>query len=315
VGLFFAAFAGLGLDSSTGSSASSDFVARVPWAVWRGVAAAAVVLFVVLLLTGARVLANSSAWGLAASRGRVWAYVATAAAGVALLLLILRLGAGAGNNPDLPVKALELRTGAVLLSGLTASIPWLAVVWLALDCCRALRHRIASLPPVTAHQGMGAVAPEAATRPGPYPEAITGLLELWRLLLLCVGAFTLGVVAAIVTSSALRGAFLAAYPERAAEFPAVNVLYYGALFAGLLTMLAAPVAVTWRAGARDIVERAHPLPVDGQPTEQWVEARHRMETLLHLDVPLLRNPLTALTVLTPLLTSALAAFLPQLGSP
>jgi hypothetical protein len=34
---------------------------------------------------------------------------------------------------------------------------------------------------------------------------------------------------------------------------------------------------------------------------------------LHLDLSILRNPLTALTVLTPLLISALAAFLPQIA--
>jgi len=43
-------------------------------------------------------------------------------------------------------------------------------------------------------------------------------------------------------------------------------------------------------------------------------ARARLEKLLHLDVPLLRNPLTALSVFTPLVTAALAAFIPQLGA-
>lgn len=42
-------------------------------------------------------------------------------------------------------------------------------------------------------------------------------------------------------------------------------------------------------------------------------AKARLEKLLHLDVPLLRNPLTALSVFVPLVTAALAAFIPQLG--
>ncbi len=36
--------------------------------------------------------------------------------------------------------------------------------------------------------------------------------------------------------------------------------------------------------------------------------------LLHLNTPILRNPLTLLSVFTPLISSTLAAFLPQLGS-
>jgi hypothetical protein len=44
-----------------------------------------------------------------------------------------------------------------------------------------------------------------------------------------------------------------------------------------------------------------------------VTAKARLEKLLHLDVPLLRNPLTALSVFVPFVTAALAAFIPQLG--
>jgi hypothetical protein len=40
----------------------------------------------------------------------------------------------------------------------------------------------------------------------------------------------------------------------------------------------------------------------------------QLEQLLHVDVPLLRNPLTALSLFAPLLTSVLAVFIPQLTS-
>ena len=48
-------------------------------------------------------------------------------------------------------------------------------------------------------------------------------------------------------------------------------------------------------------------------TKDVAESRARLESLLGLDVTLIRNPLTLLTVLTPLVTSLLAAFLPELG--
>jgi len=49
---------------------------------------------------------------------------------------------------------------------------------------------------------------------------------------------------------------------------------------------------------------------DDLPTEDWVAKRDRLEGLLNLDTPILRNPLTVISVLTPLATSLLAAFLP-----
>ena len=64
---------------------------------------------------------------------------------------------------------------------------------------------------------------------------------------------------------------------------------------------------------RCIVDHAYPLPPDGQPTEEWVASRAWLEVLLHPDVSLLRNPLIALTILSPLLTGVLAAFIPELG--
>lgn len=311
-GLFFALTYLLGVHASTGSTESRDFVSGVPWLAWRMVAAAVLLLFLGLLLAGVRLLADLETWGVVASPARRRAYLATAAAAV-VLVVVLRAAAGVNWDPDLPVNALNVRTSAVLLMGLGAAIPWLALVWLAHDSCRTLWDRVRTLPPL-APDIPGGPGSSGRVEPGPYAGVITQLLTLWQLLVTCVGAFVMGVVAAMVSPSVLRGAFLAAHPDRAGQFPAVNVIYYGALFAVLLTLLAAPLASVWRSTARATVERAHPLPPDGQPTSEWVAARGRLEDLLHLDVPLVRNPLTALTVLTPLLASVLAAFLPQLGT-
>ncbi len=49
------------------------------------------------------------------------------------------------------------------------------------------------------------------------------------------------------------------------------------------------------------------------PTDAWVADRARLSKILQLDVPILRNPLIALSIFTPLITSTLAAFIPQLG--
>jgi hypothetical protein len=47
---------------------------------------------------------------------------------------------------------------------------------------------------------------------------------------------------------------------------------------------------------------------------EWVEDRDRLERVLHLDVPFVRNPLTVVGVLAPLVVSALAAFLPEIAN-
>jgi len=62
-----------------------------------------------------------------------------------------------------------------------------------------------------------------------------------------------------------------------------------------------------------LLDHACPLPPDGKPAEEWENERRRLERLLHLDISILRNPLTVLSVFAPLLISALAAFLPQVA--
>jgi hypothetical protein len=55
------------------------------------------------------------------------------------------------------------------------------------------------------------------------------------------------------------------------------------------------------------------LSRNGIPHIFWVmEGRERMQKLLHLNEGILRSPLILLSVLTPLATSVLAVFLPEL---
>jgi hypothetical protein len=282
----------LGLSAATGSRQSGLLVTSVPWLVWKVVGAVAVVVFTVLFGFAIRILARAGDWGLTAPTGRTRGYLASAVLVVAAIAVLILIN---GSSPAIPVAGLIVRTRAVLAAGLVMSIPWLALVWLAQAECHDLERR-------TADPGQ------------PEPGAASGrLLQLWRLLVTCVTAFAIAVVAAIVNSGALRASFLQAHPHRGTDFPPANVLFYGAFFAVVLSVITVPLVAAWRSCAFAVVERTHPLPPDGQPTEDWMSARARLEKLLHLDVPLLRNPLTALSVFVPLITAALAAFIPQLG--
>jgi hypothetical protein len=97
---------------------------------------------------------------------------------------------------------------------------------------------------------------------------------------------------------------LFAHPNQKDDFPPQNVLLYGAVFAILLALITVPLVVSWRSRALRLVEVVAPAP----STE-----REALEARLQLNLPLLRNPLTALNVFAPLITSVLAAFVPQLG--
>jgi hypothetical protein len=303
--VFFGVAILLGLGADDGTKTSDVFIHDVPWNVWLLVAAGAIVIFVLLFLHAVRMVLDLERWGVRVSVVRRRGYVGIAA-GAVVIAMAVQLKAG--YSPDLPVAHLGARTRAVLWAGLVTSIPWLTLVWLAHDEARRI----------------------GSDEDDEGPEAtLTRLLKLWRLLVSCVGAFALGVVAAIATSGALRAAFISVHPDCndkypdpnsppsgvvcGETFPAANVLYYGAFFAVLLTIIAAPLVASWRERAQELVERTYPLPADGMPDDTWVADRARLSKILQLDVPILRNPLIALSIFTPLITSTLAAFIPQLG--
>jgi hypothetical protein len=294
--------------------------------VWKVVGGLAFVAFVALFLVAVQILRNGPDWGLTGSPGRRRNYLIAAAFVVALIAVLIMIGGGA---PDIPVNGLVIRTRAVLFAGMFAVIPWLALVWLAQAECHDLKATLTSPPgkpdaEATATGEAGAAAGAvggtgavggAGGAGGTLAAALNArLLQLWKLLTTCVTAFAVAVVAAIVNSGALRASFLNAHPARSADFPPSNVLFYGAFFAVILSVITIPLVAAWRGCATTAVERSCPLPPDGQPTDDWVSARERLEKLLHLDVPLLRNPLTALSIFVPLITAALAAFIPQLGA-
>ena len=277
------------------------------WLTWRAVAAVAIVIFVFGLLSGIVLLRRSvQSRVLPASSLRVGCYLAVPA--MLVVTAITMLVAAGGRNPDLPVHLLAWRTRTVLFTGLVSVVPWMALAWLCQDRSRPRDYR-----------PWGASDPELE---------FDGLSRLWRLITMCIGAFAVGVAAAVLTSGALRFAFLAARPQcgpgytppAGAEpapcvegFPAVNVLLYGAAYAVIGLALAVPLIATWRASAFAWVERCRPTD-SSSAADSWIQERHRLYDLLHLNTPILRNPLTLLSVFTPLISSTLAAFLPQLDS-
>ncbi|WP_457255985.1 hypothetical protein [Pedococcus sp. P5_B7] len=69
-----------------------------------------------------------------------------------------------------------------------------------------------------------------------------------------------------------------------------------------------------RRAAHAFVDAVQPYGHPSAVTAGWVARRDRLEGALNLNIPLRRHPITALSVLAPLVTSALAAFVPELAS-
>ncbi|MGW6280742.1 hypothetical protein [Kribbella sp. NPDC055071] len=308
LGLAFVFAAGLGMWADDGSPASDVFVGSVPWTVWRAVAGSALVVFALLFVQAIRILQHPSRWGIYPPPGRGSRYLYCAIAGVVVAATIAL--ADPVSGPDLPVVNLGARTNAVLLAALVAAIPWLTIVWLAHAECRDLKNDVNKRPTGRPGQEYADAMREETVDPESFKKAVEQLEDLWKLVLTSSGAFAMGVVAAVASAGALRAAFVAAYPARHDEFPPANVLLFGGLFTLGLSVIAVPMAVAWRNRAQRLVDHACPLPADGRPTVAWSEERHRVEHMLHLDIPFVRNPLTLISVTAPLLVSALAAFLP-----
>ena len=220
-------------------------------------------------------------------------YSAVALALTAGVFLFLSVAVPVPETRDWP-SSLDMgwRTRGVAFSIGLAAVPWLVLVWLL------QRH-------------LNAEAAEAS------PLSTRALRRLWDVLNSIVLAFAVFVVLALVPTGALRVAYFAGAKDPAAdkdgpEFPSSEVLLYGAFFAVLLSAIALPMVSAWRTAARRRVAHDHPLDKD-PPDADAKDGLDRAEALLHLDVGVLRSPITALTVFTPLVTAALAAYLPDLA--
>lgn len=296
----------LGVDGSDGTGAGDAFVEGVPWTVWRAISGVALIVFVVLTLQAVRILQRPGEWGLHPKhqdrrRFLIYAVLGATAAGCYRLVF-------PGVGPDLPVKNLDLRTGVVLVTALVAAVPWMTVVWPADAECRNLANHVDERP--EAGNAYARAMRDPANDAASFNRAVVQLNRLWQLLWFCALSSMFGVIAAVASAGALRGAFISAHPKQAHEFPPANVLLYGALFTLGLSVIAVPFFVASRNRAGQLADHFCPLPTDGKLSEEWMQQRKRVEHLLHLG-PLFADSVTAIGVLAPLVVSAIAAFLPK----
>jgi hypothetical protein len=289
---------------------SSDIATSLEWVTWKVLASSAIAIatasFIlgvsaVLKATGeprvdgqqqaqpAERLAAPLRQGTTGQGKRLGSY--TAAALLLVAGTFLFLGLEVPKSQQWPASLhITPKTLFVSITIGVATIPWLVLVWLLQDRLKSYAKE-SSVPKTAA------------------------LRSLWDSLYAIVLAFAVFVVLALVPTGALRLAYFAGDKDPAAdkqgpEFPASDVLLYGAFFAVLLSAIAVPMVMAYRSVARQCLEGSitEPPNKDDKDKFEWQEA------LLHLDIGVLRSPITALTVFTPLITAALAAYLPDLAS-
>ncbi|MFC7244949.1 hypothetical protein ACFQO7_20945 [Catellatospora aurea] len=299
----------LGWGADTGTAHSHAVTGSTSWLLWRAVGAASLLLFIVVGSRGVAQLRQSRHESDPAGRRRITVFTWLALLFVAVTATAVTLGARAvaAHREPVPIGYVSVRTSGLVAIGALVLVPWLAQVWLVHARIRDLGREIgqAAAEPTTAQAG-----------PSPLHAPLQQLLALWEVITRCALAFALTVIAAIVTTGAMRGVTLEAFPppkDGPDPFPSSYVLLYGAAFAFLLLLVTVPMLAAWRARAALAVDTIVPIPDTLVFDPAWDDQRKRWEGLLQLDVSLLRSPLTALSVFAPLATSALAAFLPELA--
>jgi hypothetical protein len=261
------------------------------WAAYKAIAALSLALGVALFVAGVSVAFRSSkSQDISTSGSTVLTYclIAAIVCGCLAALFVTQNDMVAGRT--WPISGIDVKFNMVTVIITMCTAPWIALTWVA--------HKL--VRETTTH-------------------TVKTLFTIWQLLLQCAEAYTLFIVMQLVSAGALRRVWLAQSPvdgdqrERlVADFPSSDVLLYGALGAVLGLLLFVPLVVGWRVAAARCVDTHYDLRRAEPPEAEWVGGRERLHKLLHLNEGILRSPLLLLSVLTPLITSVLAVFLPEL---
>ena len=292
--LIYALIAGLtywGLSYRETLSHSVQPVVIPEWAEWKTVAALTVSIAIALSVAGVSILIRVvHSERLRITRATALLYGLAAAVVCGGLAILFGTQSGMVSQRNWPVAGLDTRFVVVTVVVTLCTAPWIAMIWVVHNLVRR-----------------------------DSPPTVQWLFDVWHLMMQCAETYALFIVLQVLCAGALRRVWLTQAPDDealweqfAAGFPSVEVLLTGAFGAILGLLLFVPIVAGWRSSARICVDKHFSLQRAEPPSASWLEGRDRLEKLLHLNVGLLRSPLLALSVLTPLVTSALAVFLPEL---
>jgi hypothetical protein len=291
----------------TDRNATNDvFVASIGFRTWTASAAIGLGLWAALFGWGIATIRGLGGGNVRPNLGPWVRDIAAFTVLVIALLTLLALPLG-GRSHNVPVRGWAGLIQSLVVVGAVAASPWLLTVWRAHERMRQLRTVIEGLSPL--QRTDVAATPTATIEPW-----VSALLEVWATIERCVLGLALLELPVVLNTGALRIALIDTGVIKKSTFPPSAVIAYGAIFAVVLAVAVIPLIMSWRSAAADLVDRALGAPPGGIPDETWQGDRERLVKRLHLDVGVFRDPLTSLSLLTPLLSALVTAFLPSAGS-
>ena len=219
------------------------------------------------------------------------------------------------HDPRQWPDAMDKPLYAVAGIGLFCATPWVAMTWL---CHKAVHpywvepHRLRSAlqDTRTPTRGVGAT-----------DDDIAALQQIWDQIVGIALAFATLVAISLIPTGALRNLWLSqdVHGDKATKrvqdaFTSTDVLLYGAMWALVVALVVIPLVASWRSTAQSVVDAAYPPNATTAADTGAQAIRGSLEGMLNLSSGILRNPLTVLTIATPLVTAAVAAFVPEIGS-
>jgi hypothetical protein len=270
--------------------------------IWAAVATASLMVWVMLFQRGrAEVRALPEPWHRPRSWW-TWNVAAYAALGVLTAVMIGMVTSG--NRAAVPIDHFPALINTLTFLGWVSAAPWVLMVWITHERVRDLATATAQIaPPQSTDEYDPTLIDSAVT------SIAQGTIEVRELIERSALALALLVSTTVLNTGALRFALVNSKAVNAGDFPSWWVLGYGALFSVVVAVVITPLLLAWRTQALELADRALGMPPSGIPSETLVAARQRFESRLGITARLLRRPITVLSILAPLATSILIAFL------
>jgi hypothetical protein len=120
--------------------------------------------------------------------------------------------------------------------------------------------------------------------------------------------FAAVITAGLLALGALRTAVIA-FGIPAEQVPPLRLLIFGGVLTAVTALIFVPAYVSWQERVSELRDALHPVPEDGRPTHDWLQARDDLDTLL-VARPSASSVLAgAFGVLAPLAASLVSALL------
>jgi hypothetical protein len=285
-----------------------------------------------LMLAGTVVLAM--AVGVVSGRGlaRTFPSLSKPPVVVGTVAYLLIVGAVFGlleatsGGPGLPLAGAELKLGVAVVVVLLSGTPIVLGLWLGRSYVGRVRARVlaeqsASQPAPASVQidgtqfadgelgdAQSAVYEQPAQQRQARKDDVTQLLQVYSFMRSGLTAVSIVIVAAVLTTGALRNALIDGGIATDKTFPESWLLLYGGFFSVLFATMFVPTLMEWRNVAGRLVDEAFPVPEGGNPDADWSDGKERMQKMLHLDVGIGTTLTSALGIFAPLISGAVAVF-------